>query len=97
MAAYIVVEIQITDPVKYQEYAKLAGKTVQEFGGEYLVRSTEAETLEGGWKPPRLVILKFENKERAKAWWSSEQYREPKAMRQSASITRMVVVDGYQP
>ncbi len=30
----------------------------------------------------------------ATAWWSSEIYREPKALRQSASITNMIVVEG---
>ena len=30
----------------------------------------------------------------AMAWWSSEIYREPEALRQSASITNMIVIEG---
>ncbi len=61
MPAYIIVEIQITDPVGYEEYKKLAGSTVEQYGGRYIVRGGACETLEGDWKPKRIVILQFEN------------------------------------
>jgi uncharacterized protein (DUF1330 family) len=50
--------------------------------------------LEGDWSPRRLVILEFPDAQRARAWWDSESYREPKAMRQRTAYTRMVLIEG---
>ena len=61
---------------------------------EFVARGGHAENLEGDWEPGRIVILEFESLERAREWWASEEYREPKAMRQSASTGKMIVVEG---
>jgi uncharacterized protein (DUF1330 family) len=61
MAAYILVEIEVTDPVGYEEYKKRAGMTVEQYGGKYIVRGGACETLEGDWHPKRIVVLQFEN------------------------------------
>ena len=50
--------------------------------------------LEGGWQPKRVVVLEFADLERARGWWSSEIYEAPKKLRQSASITKMIFVEG---
>ena len=61
MPAYIIVEIDIVDPVGYEEYKKLAKATVDKYGGKYIVRGGETEVLEGDWKPKRIVVLEFES------------------------------------
>ncbi len=94
MSAYIIVEVSVTDPEKYEDYKKLVPPTVEAFGGKFLVRGGESETLEGDWDPGRFVVLEFDSVERAKAWWGSEQYRAPKELRQQASNARMIVVQG---
>ena len=94
MAAYIIVEIEITDPQKYQEYVTVVPPTIAAYGGKYVVRAGKAEKLEGDWDPKRVVVLEFESYERAKQWWASEEYRAPKELRQSASVANMIVVDG---
>ena len=50
--------------------------------------------LEGDWKPKRIVILKFENVERAKAWLNCPEYAEPRKMRHRTAKTRMILVEG---
>ena len=57
-------------------------------------RAGRAETLEGSWQPKRFVVLEFPSYEQAKAWWSSEEYAGPKALRQSTSICDMILVEG---
>ncbi len=94
MPAYIIVEIEVTDPETYAEYVKRVPATVAAYGGRFIVRGGDLETLEGEWAPKRIVVLEFESAAKAKAWWSSEEYRDPKAMRQSASNGRMIVVQG---
>ena len=93
MAAYVIVDVRVTDPVKFDEYKKLVPETIAAFGGKYLARGGRLEMLEGGWDPERIVILEFPTLERAKEWWASEDYRQPKAMRQQCATTRMIVVE----
>jgi uncharacterized protein (DUF1330 family) len=94
MPAYIIVEIEITNPVGYEEYKKLAGPTVEQYGGKYIVRGGACEILEGDWKPKRIVILQFENVDRAKAWLNCPEYAEPRKMRHRTAKTRMILVEG---
>jgi uncharacterized protein (DUF1330 family) len=95
MKAYIIVDVNITDPVRYEEYKKLTPGSLAPFEGKFVVRGGVTETLEGDWKPGRIVVLEFPSVEKAKAWWSSDGYAPAKAIRQSASITRMILVEGF--
>jgi uncharacterized protein (DUF1330 family) len=94
MPGYIIVEIDVTDPVGYEEYKKLAGATVEKYGGKYIVRGGATETLEGDWNPKRIVILKFESVARAKEWLTCKEYSEPRKMRHRTAKTKMIVVEG---
>jgi uncharacterized protein (DUF1330 family) len=94
MPAYIIVEIEILDPVGYEEYKTLAGGTVKKYGGKYIVRGGKTEVLEGGWEPKRIVVLEFESAQRAKEWLNCEEYREPRKMRHRTAKTNMILVDG---
>lgn len=94
MAAYVIVEIDVADPVRYEEYRQLAAPTVTDFGGRYLVRGGAVETLEGDWRPRRVVVLEFPTAERAREWWGSEAYRAAKPLRHASAATRMILVEG---
>jgi len=94
MPAYVIVEIDIVDPVGYEEYKKLAGATVEKYGGKYIVRGGKTEVLEGGWNPKRIVVLEFKSMHRAKEWLNCEEYREPRKMRHRTAKTKMIVVEG---
>jgi uncharacterized protein (DUF1330 family) len=94
MAAYIVLNIQVTDAVRFQEYARAAGGTVAQFGGRYLARGGKAEALEGAADPRRVVILEFPSYDRAKTWWDSVEYSGPKQMRRLAAVSDTLIVEG---
>lgn len=94
MTAYLVVEIEITDPDNYEEVKKLTPATIKKFGGKYLARGGKTETLEGEWQPKRLVILEFNNMDQAKAWWNSPEYAPVKQLRQIYATTNMVLTEG---
>ena len=97
MAAYIIVEIEVTDPVGYEDYKKQAAATVHKYGGKYIVRGGKTEVLEGDWQPKRIVILEFPTMERAKEWLNCEEYREPRKMRHRTAKTNMLLVEGGGP
>ncbi len=94
MAAYVIVDIDITDPVRYEEYKKLAGPTVGAHGGKYVARGGKVHTIEGDWRPGRIVVLEFPTAEKAKAWWGCAEYGAAKAIRNAAARTKMIVVEG---
>ncbi len=94
MSAYIIVQVDVHDPQRYQKYREMVPPTLEAYGGRFVVRGGQTETLEGDWDPGRVVVLEFDSVERAKAWWSSEEYREPKALRQRTADTQMIVVEG---
>lgn len=94
MTAYVVVEIEVTDPVGYADYKELAPAAVALYGGKYLARGGKTESLEGGWEANRLVILEFPSSEQAKAWLHSPEYAPAKALRHKYATSKMIVVDG---
>jgi uncharacterized protein (DUF1330 family) len=94
MAGYIIVDVEITDPERYREYVRSVPPTLEMYGGRFMVRGGAAANLEGSWQPKRIIVVQFDTVERARAWWSSEEYAGPKALRQSASVTNMIVVEG---
>ncbi len=94
MTAYVITEIDVTDPAGYEEYKKMGPPTVAAYGGKFVVRGGKTEVLEGSWTPKRLVVLEFENVERAKEWWASKEYSAAKRVRQKTAVTKMIVVEG---
>ncbi len=94
MPAYVVVDIEVTDPTRYEEYKRVAPPAIAAYGGRYLARGGRVEVLEGSWAPQRLVILEFPTAAQAKAWWESQEYAPPKAMRQACARTEMLIVEG---
>jgi len=93
MTAYVIVDINVTDPVRYEDYKRLAAPTVELYGGKYIARGGKTETLEGDWSPTRLVILQFDNSEQAKNWVNSPEYSEARALRHETAIAQMVVIE----
>lgn len=94
MPAYVIVQIEVTDPARYEEYKRLAAPTLAPFGAKYLVRGGKVEALEGEWSGARLVVLEFPSARDARDWWDSEAYRPAKAIRQSCAGTDMILVEG---
>jgi uncharacterized protein (DUF1330 family) len=94
MAAYVVVDIKVTDPEGYEEYKTLAAPSVSAYGGRYLVRGGSVEVLEGQWETNRFVLLEFADADQAREWWNSPEYRAAKGIRHRTAWTKMILVAG---
>ena len=94
MPAYVIVDVTVTDPKEMEEYRKQVPATLAKYGGRFIVRGGAHQTLEGDWKPNRLVVLEFPSMEQARRWYDSEEYREPKAIRLRAGRANLVMVEG---
>jgi uncharacterized protein (DUF1330 family) len=93
-SAYIIANVQVTNPTHYEEYKKWSSEAMKAHGAEVCVRGGKVEVLEGDWHPERIVILKFPNVEAAKKFNDSPEYSKARAARQGAAIMRMIVVEG---
>ena len=94
MAAYVIGEIEVTDPALYEDYRKQVLATIEKHGGRFLVRGGSVEPLEGGWSPKRLVLLEFPNMQKALGWYRSGDYAPLIKLRQRASRGKLVLVEG---
>ena len=72
MPAYVIVQVDVTDPATFETYRAQVPATLAKYGGEYVVRGGKMEVLEGTWAYPRCVVLKFPDmaaaKLRLRAW-----------------------------
>jgi len=96
MPAYIIVDVKIYNSTAYEEYKKLTPSSIAAYKGKFIARGGATETLEGDWDPGRVVILEFPDKEKAKQWWSSTEYVSARRVRQGASVTKMILVEGVE-
>ena len=94
MPAYVIVDVTVTDPREMEEYRKQVPATLAKYGGRFIVRGGAHQTVEGDWKPNRLIVLEFPSMEQAKRWYDSEEYREPRAMRLRAGRANLIMVEG---
>lgn len=94
MAAYIVVDCEVTDPARYEQYKQLAPPAIARYGGRYLVRGGASAVLEGDWQPKRVVILEFPSLAAAKEFYDSPEYRAARAVRVDAARMNLVAVEG---
>ena len=97
MSAYLIADVNVENADSYAEYRRQVLPLIERHGGKFIVRGGAHETLEGDWRPARLVIIEFPSLEQAKRWYDCEEYRDPKAMRLRAGRTNLVMVDGVPP
>jgi uncharacterized protein (DUF1330 family) len=94
MPAYIIVQVEVSEPAGYDDYKKMVPSSLAAYGGRFAVRGGACETLEGSWQPKRVVVLEFPSVARARQWWASDEYRDAKALRQRTAKTEMILVEG---
>ena len=94
MAAYVIGEIEVTDPATYADYGKQVLATIQKYGGRFVVRGGAVDPLEGGWTPKRIVVLEFPTMAKAREWYDSKEYGPLITLRQKASRGKLIAVEG---
>jgi uncharacterized protein (DUF1330 family) len=94
MPAYIVAEIDIANPTGYDKYRPLAGASIAQYGGKFVIRGGTAELIEGAKEPGRIVVIEFADAAAAKRWYDSPEYQEALKIRLANSTGRMLLVAG---
>ena len=94
MSGYVIANINVKNSEAYKEYVGKVKPTVEKFGGEYLVRNGEFKVIDGEWKHPRTVVIKFPPYEKALEWYNSEEYKPIKKIRLDNSIANGIIIKG---
>jgi uncharacterized protein (DUF1330 family) len=94
MAAYLIADVEVTDPDLYELYKKDLPASLAPYGARYLARGGATESLEGGWQPQRIVIIEFPDMARLKAWYESAEYQPLIRIRQRSARARLLAVEG---
>jgi len=95
VAAYLIAEVETTDEALMAEYRKHTPGLVAKFGGRFIVRGGKTRTVEGGWTPPRMVMIEFPDFATAERFYDSAEYKPVLDMRLRAGKSKVVIVDGY--
>ena len=94
MPAYVIAEVNVTNPEGYKEYSAVVPATIAKYGGRFLVRGGKCDALEGEWPECRRVVIEFPSAQAARDWFDSPEYEKPKALRKANSRGRLLLVEG---
>jgi uncharacterized protein (DUF1330 family) len=94
MPAYLLAEIEVTNPEGYKGYTATVGESIQKYGGRFLARAGAAQALEGEWPERRRVLVEFPSLDAARKWWDSPEYSHSKLLRRANSTGRLILLDG---
>ena len=96
MTAYVLVEMDVTDPEAFEAYKAAAPAAIQAHDGAYLARGGATELLEGDQAPGRVAVLQFADADAARAWFASPEYTAARALRADAATARFILVEGVE-
>jgi uncharacterized protein (DUF1330 family) len=94
MAAYLIAQVNVTDPETFAQYSSRVPGVIEQYGGRYLVRGGATEAVEGSWTPTRLVVVEFPSMEQLKRFYHSDEYAPLIELRNQSARTDMTFAEG---
>lgn len=94
MAAYVIAQQEVTDPVVFEEYVRGMGELIPASNGRFLARGGATELVVGDQEPHRLVLVEFESLEAAQAYTRSAEYQRLGEIRDRSCNASVIIVDG---
>jgi uncharacterized protein (DUF1330 family) len=94
MSAYLIADVNVENADIYAEYRRQVLPLIERYGGRFIVRGGAHETLEGDWRPARLVVIEFPSMAVLKEWYRSPEYTKLIELRQEASSGSLLAVEG---
>ena len=97
MSAYFVFHNRILDAEKMQEYVPKALETLAPYHPEVVTLDEHSRIVEGHTPWPRTIVIKFDSRDAAMAWYDSPDNAEARAVTPAAFIGRvLMLVEGTQ-
>ena len=92
--AYIVAAVTINDQDTYRQYQRGFGAILRQYEGELVAISNDPTILEGEWPENLTVLLRFTSREKALAWYNSDEYQELAKIRRAAATADFILING---
>ena len=93
MSAYTIVQGMVTDPKMFVQYIKSVPAVVEQYGGQYLVKGSESEILEGMPDTRKIVIHEWPSSDAARKFWYSPEYEVVRKLREAAGQFQVTLVE----
>ena len=97
MSAFVIFDVEIRDPERYQAFMRQVKPAIEAAGGKYLARGGAQKVYEGDWSPRRIVLLEFPSVAAWESFYNGPTYQGLKAIRDECSSARLVSVEGLAP
>ncbi|MYA59467.1 MAG: DUF1330 domain-containing protein [Chloroflexi bacterium] len=94
LAAYVITDVEITDPILFAEFRTRLDPTIEAHGGRFLVRGETIQVAHGNWSPVRMVVIEFQDLDAANTWAQSAEFVALKGILDKSSNTNVIIVDG---
>jgi uncharacterized protein (DUF1330 family) len=94
MKAYLVLDLSVNDPPGFKKYIAEIPAFIAKHSGKYIVQGAQPTTIEGDWKPERLVILEFPEREKAEAFLNDPDIQDLFKVRHATTTSKLLLVDG---
>lgn len=94
MAVFFLAEIEsISDPDTYDRYKEKVAPVVRKYGGEYIIRSDKLRVISGSWNAERVILLRFDSRERLQSCFGSSEYREIAHLREHSTVSKAMIIE----
>ena len=94
MSAYVIFDVEIRNPERYQDFMRQVKPALDAAGAKYLARGGAHKVYEGDWSPRRIVLLEFPSVAAWESFYTGPTYQGLKAIRDECSSARLVSVEG---
>ena len=98
MPAYLVAEMEVSDPETYARYRAQVPEVIAAYSGRFLVRGGTTEAKEGAPPAGRVVVIEFPDMVAARRFYHAPDYQVILPLRLAASRGRLYLVEeGSEP
>ncbi len=94
MKAHLVLDLSVNDFAGFRKYIAEIPAFIAKHSGKYLVQGVQPTTIEGDWKPERMVIIEFPERENAEAFLSDPEIQDLFKLRHDTTTSNLVLADG---
>jgi uncharacterized protein (DUF1330 family) len=94
MKAYLVLDLSVNDFSRFKKYIAEIPAFIAKHSGQYIVQGVQPITIEGDWKPERMVIIEFPEREKAEAFLSDPDTQDLFKVRHATTTSKLVLADG---
>lgn len=94
--AYVIGETEVLDAQGLEPYRAQMIETLKPYGGEFIVRGSYPEVVEGAASKGRIAVVRFPSLEDAQNWYNSDAYKKVRPIRHRTTDSRVMIVEGLE-